>query len=176
MPRDLDEPAPGMEQQLENLTENAEDAESEDDAFLQQMAHFIKDPVNLNTATESDLKELMIFTPLQIQNLISYRNLFGNFITIYELQAIPAWNISLIRKIRPYVTVTQRVLTLNTVENRLRGGEKTVLVRVTQVLEKSKGYKLDSITANNFYPGSPQKILLRYKYQYKNLLQYGITA
>ncbi|HMJ47773.1 MAG TPA: hypothetical protein VK498_10595, partial [Ferruginibacter sp.] len=28
----------------------------------------------------------------------------------------------------------------------------------------------------NFYPGSPQRILLRYKYNYKGLLQYGIVA
>src|ERR1035437_4864743 len=58
----------------------------------------------------------------------------------------------------------------------LKNGERTVLARITQVLEKSKGYLLDGSTANNFYPGSPQKIFVRYKYSYKNLLQYGITA
>ena len=35
---------------------------------------------------------------------------------------------------------------------------------------------LDSTQAKNYYPGSPQRILLRYKYVYKNLLQYGITG
>ena len=49
-------------------------------------------------------------------------------------------------------------------------------MRATQVLEKSRGYLLDSSKAKNFYPGSPQKILVRYKYIFKNLLQYGVTA
>src|SRR6266487_4595298 len=121
-----------VEQQIENLTENGDDVETEDDAYLQQMEHFLKDPVNLNTATESDLKELPVFTPLQIENLISYRNLFGNFINIYELQAIPSWNISLIRKVKPYVTVTTNLSAFISIGSRLRNGEKSVLVRVTQ--------------------------------------------
>ncbi|MEI2750598.1 MAG: hypothetical protein V9E88_17805 [Ferruginibacter sp.] len=35
---------------------------------------------------------------------------------------------------------------------------------------------LDSSQATNFYPGSPQRVLVRYKYTYKNLLQYGIVG
>src|SRR5215210_4167040 len=95
-----------VEQQLENLTESVDDIETEDDSYLQQMQHFLKEPLNLNTATESALKELIILTPLQIQNLISYRNLLGKFINIYELQAVPAWNVSSLRKLRPYVSVS----------------------------------------------------------------------
>ena len=167
---------PVVEQELENLTENNEDVETEDDGWLQEMQHFMRDPINLNTANEGDLDELKILTPLQIHYLISYRNLLGNFISLYELQAIPGWDISLIRKIKPYVTVANSVAIFNSLKSRFKNGENTLLTRVTQVLEKSKGYKLDSSTANNFYPGSPQKLLLRYKYQYKNILQYGVTA
>ena len=170
------EPPPIVEQQLENLTENSDDVETEDDSYLQEMKHFLDDPINMNTATESDLAELKVPTALQIQNLISYRNLFGNFISIYELQAVPGWNVSMIRRIRPYITVNDQPALFASLADRLKNGERSVLARVTQVLEKSKGYLLDSSTANNFYPGSPQKLFVRYKYSYKNLLQYGITA
>ncbi|MGI8581793.1 MAG: ComEA family DNA-binding protein [Chitinophagaceae bacterium] len=163
-----------IEQQLENLTENNEDVETEDDSYLQEMQHFADNPINLNNATESDLKQLKILTALQIQNFISYRNLFGNFINIYELQAVPGWNISMIRRIRPYITVNDQPSLFTSLGVRLRNGQKSILARVTQVLEKSKGYLFD--TAKSFYPGSPQKLFLRYKYSYKNLLQYGITA
>ncbi len=47
-------PVPVDEQDLENLTQNNEDAQTEDDAYLQDMQHFIKEPLNLNTAGESD--------------------------------------------------------------------------------------------------------------------------
>ncbi|MEO6453726.1 MAG: hypothetical protein ABIN97_06645, partial [Ginsengibacter sp.] len=167
---------PGAEQQLENLTENNEDAETEDDAYLQQMQHFIKDPVNLNIANESDLKELSILTPLHINSFLSYRNLLGSFINIYELQAIPGWDIFLIKKIIPYVTVANRISLEDAFKTRFKNGENTLLARVTQVLEKSKGYLSGGGVTNNFYQGSPQKLLLRYRYQYKNILQYGITG
>lgn len=163
-----------VEQQLENLTENTDDEQTENDAYLQSMELFLNHPINMNTATESDLNELKIITALQIQNLISYRNFFGSFINIYELQAIPGWNVSMIRKILPYITVNNQPSFYISVKARLYNGQKSVLARVTQVLEKSKGYNSD--TAKSFYQGSAQKIFLRYKYLFKNLLQYGITA
>ena len=163
-----------IEQQLENLTENLEDAEIEDDSYLQEMQHFLDDPINLNNANESGLKELKVLTALQIQNLISYRNLFGNFINIYELQAVPGWNVSMIRKILPYITVDAQKSLFTSLGDRLKNGQRSILARVTQVLEKSRGYLSD--TAKSFYPGGPQKLFLRYKYSYKNLFQYGITA
>lgn len=162
------------EQQLENATENNADAETEDDAYLQQLIHFIKNPVNLNTAGEEELKELQLLTALQIQNCISYRNLLGNFISIYELQAIPGWSIALIEKIQPYITIRNAEGVFTTVKNRLLGGEHSILTRVSQVLEKSGGYATS--TSANYYTGSPLKLLMRYKYQFKNLLQYGVLA
>lgn len=163
-----------IEQQLENITENSEDVETEDDSYLQEMQHFLQDPVNLNTAGENELKQFRLLSPLQIQNLISYRNLFGHFISIYELQAVPGWDVSMLRRIRAYVTVEQKVYLINSVGSRFKNGENTLLARTTRVLERSGGYLNDS--AKTFYPGSPQKLFFRYKYLYKNLLQYGITG
>ncbi len=163
-----------IEQQVENLTENSADIETEDDSYLQEMQHFLNDPINLNTATESDLKNLKVLTALQIQNLISYRNLLGKFINIYELQAVPGWNVSIIRKIRAYITVDDQPNLFTSLGTRLKDGQRSIMARVTQVLERSKGYLTD--TTKSIYPGSPQKFFLRYKYTYKKLLQYGITA
>src|ERR1044071_6913491 len=96
---------PETEQQLENLTD-ADQNETEDDSYLQQLEQFRKNPVNLNIADENDLKELKILSGLQIANLISYRKLFGNLISIYELQAIPSWDIYTIKKLLPFITLT----------------------------------------------------------------------
>ena len=164
------------EQQLEKVTQNNEDLETEDDTYLQEMVQYIKNPINLNMAAAADLIQLRILTSIQIQNLILYRNLVGNLVDLYELQAIPGWDINTIQKIRPYINVSLQVSITNTLNNRLRNGDHNILVRVSQVLERSKGYLIDSSSATNFYPGSPQKILFRYKYIYKNLFQYGIVA
>ena len=170
------EPSSITEQQLEAATENNDDNITDDDSFLQQMQQFLKEPINLNTADATLLKELSILSPMQIQNLIAYRKLFGNFIDIYELQAVPGWNVRTLQRLRPFVTVNKKIQIFNSLSDRLKDGTNSILIRATQVLEKSKGYKLNASTATNFYPGSPQKLFVRYKYQYKNLLQYGVSG
>ncbi len=167
---------PITEQQLESITENNEDQETEDDSYLQQMIQFIKNPIELNEADVADLNQLRILTPIQVQNFILYRNLVGKLIDFYELQAVPGWDITTIQKIRPYISVSIEVSVNAALKKRLKKGDHIVLLRLSQVPERSKGYLIDSSTATNFYPGSPQKFLLRYKYNYKNILQYGIVA
>lgn len=175
-PFDTEEPPQAMEQQLENLTESGEDEVPEDDAYQQQLVHFIKTPINLNYADDGQLKELKILSPIQIYNLISYRNLLGSFLNIYELQAVPGWDVTLIKILRPYITVSNRLKFAVNLKSRFNDGENTILIRSTNVLEKSQGYLNNGSATTNFYQGSRQKLLARYKYIYKNLLQYGVTA
>ena len=161
------------EQQLENQTD-VDQAETEDDSYLQDLEQFRKNPINLNTADADELKRLRIVTDLQIENLISYRNLFGKFISIYELQAVPAWDVSTIHKLLPFVTIAIPVSLGDEASRRFRDGDHSLLIRVSQVLEKSKGF--DKSTSGTKYLGSPQRILFRYRYTYKNLLQFGLVG
>ena len=169
-------PANDTEQQFENITANNEDLENEDDSYLQQMVQFQKNPVNLNSADESLLKELLILTPLQVQNFVSYRAVMGKLISMYELQAVPGWNISTIQRLLPYISLSSSMNIAADLSERLNNGDQSLLVRISQTVERSRGFLIDSSTATNFYPGSPQKLLVRYKYVYKNLLQYGVVA
>ncbi len=169
-------PTTTTEQQLEAITENNDDAETQDDSFWQQLQQFIKSPIDLNTADEVLLKELVILTPLQIQSLISYRHLFGQLINIYELQAVPGWDIVTIEKLRPYITVSSEANIISSFGERLSGGTNVLVARSTRVLEESRGYKFDPGSTSNHYLGSPQRYFMRYKYYYKNLLQFGVVA
>ncbi len=170
------EPPSVIQQQLENLTESNDDLIPQDDSYLQNLAHFTKEPINLNSADAGELQELQLLTPVQISNLITYRKLLGNFLSIYELQAIPDWDLTVIRRIRPYIIVTANADVINNLKSRFGHGQNALLVRSIETLEKSKGYQLKGSGAANFYPGSAQHFFLRYKYTFKNLLQYGITA
>jgi hypothetical protein len=118
----------------------------------------------------------MIFSPIQIQHIIDYRKLLGNFISIYELQAVPGLDLSLIEKIRPYITVSDVEPVMTSIAKRFKYGSSALLARISTVLEKQKGFKRGPATTDNYYQGSNQKLLIRYKYQYKNLLQYGIVG
>ncbi len=165
-----------LEQKMENATEHNEDNETEDDTYLQQLQEYLKNPLNLNNASEDNLAKLQILNPLQIQQLIAYRKLLGPLLSIYELQAVPLWNLQLIHKIRPYITVSMHTDFIKNYLDRFKHGQRNVLIRISRVLEKSKGYLLKGSPETNFYLGSPQKILFRYKYVYKQLLQFGITG
>jgi len=173
----VQEPLPSnTEQQLEQMAANNADTETEDDMNLQQMAAFIKDPINLNEADAALLQQLHLLTALQIQYFLAYRELVGKLIDIYELQAVPGWDMETIHKIRPYISVSIPVNVAASLKMRLRKGEHVVLLRATQVLEKARGYLIDPAAGTNYYLGSPQKILLRYTYRFKQLLQYGVLA
>jgi hypothetical protein len=101
--------------------------------------------------------------------------LLGKLISIYELQAVPTWDVETIKKILPFVKVGDAVSLTADIGQRFTGGEHSILMRAQQVIEKSGGYtRPDTVT--NRYPGSPQRLLFRYKYVFRNLLQFGIVG
>jgi len=161
------------EQQLENLA-NATEEETEDDTYLQDLELFRKNPLNLNTAGADELKQIRFLTDLQIDNLIAYKNIFGPLVSIYELQAVPSWDIITIRKILPFITIDNNLVLKEEFGKRFRGGNHSLLIRVSQVLEKSRGF--DNSSSGSKYLGSPQRLFFRYRYVYKNLLQFGIAG
>jgi hypothetical protein len=164
------------EQQLENLTETADGQENEDDSYQVLLSHLQKNPLNINAADETSLSELGFLTPMQVQYFLQYRSLLGNLISIYELQAIPGWDSATIQKVRPYVAVSAKLDFRQNMRKMLSNGDHAVLLRFVQTLEKSKGYLVDPNAVTNSYPGSPQRLLLRYAYNYRNQVQYGFLA
>jgi hypothetical protein len=170
----VEETSTTREQQLENLTDNQE-AETEDDTYLQSLTHLRNNKINLNTADVSELRELKSLTDLQIQNLLRYRQLLGSLISIYELQAIPTWDVETITRILPYVRTDNTLPLSADLKQRFLRGQHSILARLQQVIETTEGFsRPDSIS--NRYLGSPQRLFVRYKYVYRNLLQYGITG
>ena len=163
---------PVTQQQLENLAET-NDEDPEDDNFLQQLEYFRKHPINLNTATVEELQAIRFLTDLQIGSLIRYRNLLGNLINIYELQAIPGWNLVTINRVLPYVTIGNAVSIKENFLARFHNGDNRILFRFSRILEKSKGY---NTTLNTHYLGDRNHLMFRYRYQYKDLLYFGITS
>ena len=163
-----------LEQQLENGTEQ-EVTDTDDDEYGQQLEYFKKHPLNLNEATEEELRFLHLLSELQIINFTRYKNLLGQLIDIYELQSIPGWDIVTIRKLLPFITVKENQSLTEAFKQRFRNGDNMLLLRYGRIIEKSNGYQ-QPISGNNYYLGNPDRLQLRYKYQYKNLLQFGFTA
>jgi hypothetical protein len=160
-------------QQVEDLAE--ENIDIEDDFYLQQMEYYRKHRLNINEVDLSDLRELRILTDLQMQNFIWYRNLLGTFVSIYELQAIPSLDILTIKKLLPYITIADANAISQHIKERLKIGESSLMFRVSTIHPKSKGFSKND-SSENIYIGSRPAILMRYRYNYKNLVQYGILG
>lgn len=167
-------PGNAQEQVIEDITEQMDDTEPLDDSWIQETEHLLNHKLDINRADVNELEILRILTPLQITELIRYRKLLGPLISIYELQAIPGWNLSTIEKMLPYISISNTE-SISTKKERFRAGEHTFIMRFGRQLQLTKGYKIEDSTRNS-YLGSASRWMVRYKYNYKNLLQYGFTA
>jgi len=166
---------PIRDQQIENLSEKT-DTDNEDDADQQRLNEWHRNPINLNKISEEELISLGVLTPLQIKQFFAYRQLLGKLISVYELQAVPGWNIETIRKVLPYIIIKDDESLVDAFQKRWRAGNNYFLLRVSQVFEKAKGFQKPTDSSGSYFLGSPQRIFCRYTYNYKNSLQYGILG
>ncbi len=164
-----------QEQVQENMAENEERLATGEDEMAEDLAYFHRHPINVNTADANELEACPLLTVLHIRQLLQYRNLFGKLVSIYELQSIPHWGVDFIKRILPYTTIEEREGLYTNVKKRLSGGDNILIARSSQVPEKSRGYLIRNDSQSR-YTGSPLKVFLKYKYTYKNLLQYGGVA
>jgi hypothetical protein len=165
------EPEPASELYPNQLEESAEDeeGESENDYDAQQLAYFIKHPLDING---SDLDQLPLIGPLLVSNLTAYRKLLGDLIDLHELQAVPGFTIEIIKSILPYVTI-KKDISISDFRERFSKGEHMILLRPTFTPEKAGGFLQ---YASQKFIGSRPAFYIRYKYKFKNLLQYGFAA
>ena len=174
------EPAIEPEAQPDIIEEMVE--ENEDgfafDSYLDQLNFYRNHPLNINSATEIELAELRLLSDQQILSLIQYRKIYGELKSIYELQAVYFFDIETIIKILPYVTVSPLTYNYNlNLKNMLTRGRSQYFLRYSQVLEEQKGYTpSDSASSARRYPGSRYRLYSRYKYTYRDMLSFGVTA
>ena len=172
-----------IQQQLENLAEenNTEDADYTD--LVDGLNYFKEHRINLNTTTVEELRQLNLFlTDIQINNLIAHIKTTGKLITIYELQSVDGFDLQTIKKILPYVRVTDNFSSSHfSMKEMFKSGQNMVMFRYSRVLEPQTGFaSIDSAalykSPNSRYIGSPDKLYARYKFTYGTNVSWGITG
>lgn len=152
------------ETDLENLAASAEDSPDDEDMLL-RLGQFRKRPLDLNRADADELKELGWITERMIHSLLLYRDLLGPLIHVNELLAVPGWEPVIIRKILPYVQVVSTDALLPAWRSDFTKRSHELLIRHSR-----------SAGQQEKYTGSPDKILIRYRYHFTDKWQAGITA
>lgn len=163
------------EEQIETAVENSDESIT-DDSYWQSQVFYKKHPLNLNDAGENELKELRLLSDPQIESFLRYRQMLGRLISIYELQAVPGWDVSLIKSLLPYVVVNEDKNAITELSKRFSGGSNSLLMKYGKIVEKAKGFQAPATENVSHYLGSRDAVFARYKYNYNNLLQFGMAA
>src|SRR5687768_14988101 len=81
----------------EFLAQQEEEMNYED--IYENLLQFYQNPIDLNNTTAEELNSLLLLTPNQIANLLKHRQENGNLMSLYELQAIPGFDLITINRI-----------------------------------------------------------------------------
>lgn len=171
-------PPPATIEFIEDFLQNTErDGDFDFNAILEELALFRENPLNLNTATEDELRDLRLLNDVQIINLISYRQQAGPLLAIYELQVVPGFDMATIRRILPFVSIDARLDDFNVPLNRmLAQGKNEFFLRWQRILEEQRGYQPAETPGASRYLGDPSRLYFRYRHTYSNRLSFGLTA
>jgi hypothetical protein len=156
---------------IEALAENS--SENDDfSEFTEVLGFFRKHPINLHKTTPEELKSLLFLSPLQISNFFNY-TAKTRLLDILELQAIPDFDIETISRLLPLVTLTtlQGYDQLSPIKM-LSAGKHELTTRYASLLEKQKGF---SDLPGSRYLGTPEKLLLRYRYNFQGIISAAIV-
>ena len=137
------------------------------DDLYESLYQLYQNPLDLNVASAEELASIYVLSQLQINNILEHRQQNGDFLSIYELQAVPNLDVATINRLLPFVEVRYN-FSINDLKNRLTNATEHYLVlRSDQVLEKSKGFE------DGKYLGSPQRLYARYRLSHPKDFQVG---
>ncbi len=166
-----------VEEIAQSIEGNADYSQITDDLY-----YMLENPVNLNIASIETLEKLRILNDFQIKSLLNYIKYNGNLATLYELQLVEGFDYPTIKKLLPFVVVSQDIHIKKWSANKaLKYGKHSIFGRVSSIIETQNGFQKvsDSVfnqNPNHHYPGNRMRIYNRYQFNYKNKLRWGITA
>lgn len=182
-----------LEEFAQQLFQFQDDNTSLEDVYESLLLYY-SNKLNLNRVEPEELGSLYILNPVQLNNFFDYRDRFGDFLSLNELQVIPEMDLVTIQMLKPFVTIDEpRTDARSLVKRILTEDNNYFLLRLSRRLEKQVGYTdafpldttfirsennriIDTLTtAPSRYVGSPYKIYGRFRTSHKNDFSLGFT-
>ena len=160
---------------IEDFLEST-DAENFDyNTIFENLNYYYEHPINVNVATDQELRDLFLLNEIQITDFINHRQRCGNFLSIYELQVIPSWDINTIRNVTPFLTCEVAPADFNLdFKDALKNGTSQLFIKAKRILERRKGF-LEDADGNTPFIGDPNHLYVRYRYEYGQSFKTGFT-
>jgi Helix-hairpin-helix motif len=144
--------------------------------LYENLVQILANPIDLNRASDEQLRSLFILKENQIESLLAYREETGSFLSVYELQSIPNLDPATLSRLIPFVTVENSMSFSNKSLLKRIAGEKNnyLILRYERTLEEKKGYKT-SIDSAVRYQGTPDKMYARFRTARSGDFSFGFT-
>jgi len=159
-----------MEALPEELSEDVDMSE-----VIDRLLDYQKKPLNLNTADEKQLADLVFLSPKQIESLLYHRMIAGEFLSILELQGIRDLDFQTIQLLRLFVDVKPPVLWKNLkTKDVWKEADQMILLRYGRMIEKQQGYMIEDENRSR-YLGDPNRYSVRYRLNYDSRIRLSLN-
>jgi len=172
------QPTPAREAELQRLIEDLFPGKVEGfdfQAVYDNLYQLYAEPLDLNRATPDELAATQLLSPAQLTAFFRHRDDLGPLLSLYELQAIPGFDLATIRRLLPFVTLD---------ETGRKGWfrnptDHSLVLRAERVLEQQRGFSPAIPDRNGRLPrryeGDPTQWYLRYRYSRARQYSFGLT-
>ncbi|MFD2203254.1 ComEA family DNA-binding protein [Shivajiella indica] len=168
-----------MEQFVEELF-SMQGNEGDYDEQYESLLQILLNPIHLNKTSPEELKSLYILSPVQINNFFEYKRLFGNLLSIYELQAIPEFDLETIYKLLPFVTLDENLKPKSSLLEKIPNEKDAYFIfRQQRVWETRRGFTApDTLNGRitSRYLGDPNSLYGRFRIQHSKDFSLGFTV
>jgi hypothetical protein len=169
---------PRQEIDINHFIQNLFPVPSEDSNYedlYESLFQLYANPLDLNSVTSDELAATFILTDPQIQSLLTHRQKLGPFISLYELQAVPGFDLVTIYRLLPFVTVEPRQMSLR--QSLQNPSQHFLMVRSGRLLEQQKGFsEIDTTTRSlSRYKGNPLYGYVRYRNARTGVYSLGLS-
>ncbi|WP_089318628.1 ComEA family DNA-binding protein [Pontibacter ummariensis] len=149
--------------------------------FYETLFQYYQRPIDLNRTTPEELAALYLLSRPQIAAFFEYLEENGDLLSIYELQAIPGFDLPTIYQLLPFVRVRDTGLQADQrpLWQRVVGEDNNALIlRYERTLQERRGYMPIDTTSRSRsrYLGSPEKLYLRYRISHPRDYSFGFAA
>ena len=164
-----------IEQNIEIFLE-----EKENETELTDLIEHYKDKMyqktNLNKSNYQDLEIFDFLKPKDIQAILNHRKKFGNFVSIYELQAVEGLELEKVKLLFPYVSVEGSWFEFGTKDKLSSQKNTQIMLQTQRKIEKAAGYLAQNDTTKPKYLGDNFRHVMRIKSQINPYIKIGLNA
>ncbi len=134
--------------------------------------YYEQNPIDINEASEAELLAMGIIQTQQIESFVSHRKHIGRFVSLFELQTIPNWDLTTLRTIQALLVCRTNPPHWYETEN----PKHQIILRLERTLEQKIGFSAPTSRSKVRYVGNPYSTIFRYRGTWNSHMRAGLLV